>query len=690
MPKEGTQQNLQQVLKELEELPTDVKTLVLLFSSSFSEIEPSLRIAKQIAFLRDTRKIHVTAYIDSILVGPMALIPFTADTIVTTNRVTWGMALKGQTIQNQELVRGIVSSYISADNPIRKDSYLRLLFLMTDMIETHNKDISQDGKLVTQHDLISYDGIEISKNTSSFTSGSVPGENGNTSLGQTDLISSESSFSKISLSNESTIGRIYIGPKSGMISQSTLIYVKAAFDHFIKTRPSCVILELDTPGGEVFAAEKIAEILKSLDVNYGIPVIAYINNWAISAGAMLAYSCRYIITEPDGTMGAATPVTMTDEGMKPTDEKMISALRADFANKAAFFGRNPLIAEAMVDPDLVLVERNGAIIKLSNDSDIQKQTFGESGDRIITTKGKLLTLTSGDMMDYGVAQIVLPKEVTRNLGDTSVQESFLIDCQYFTAYPRVPIETFEMDYKTRFVAFVSSPYITSMLVFALMVCIYLEISTPGIAVPGLVAAVSFFLLLVSSNAQESIMWFEPIVAIFGLMLIMFEIFVFPTMGFMFAIGILFMIGGTLLMIIPSLHEVFPLFSTSSSSDTLHYSFGALHALHLLSMISIAIVSAFLVIFYLLKYDIRPTFLSRFHLILDAVSPPPPQEYDQKLETGIRIGDEAITLSSLRPAGKIEKNGHIFDAMSTGEFIEKGEKVRVVEIRGNVISVETIM
>ena len=97
------------------------------------------------------------------------------------------------------------------------------------------------------------------------------------------------------------IGHIYIGGHDTHISQGTYIYVKNALDYYKeKVHPAFIILELDTPGGEVFPAQKISDILKELDTNYGIPVVAYINNWAISAGAMLAYSCRYIATVKDG------------------------------------------------------------------------------------------------------------------------------------------------------------------------------------------------------------------------------------------------------------------------------------------------------------------------------------------------------------------------------------------------------
>ena len=109
-------------------------------------------------------------------------------------------------------------------------------------------------------------------------------------------------------------------------------------DHFKETKPIFVILELNTPGGEVFAAQNISDALKELDTQYQIPVVCFINNWAISAGAMLAYSCRYITVVKDASMGAAAPVIASETGeMKEASEKINSALRTDFANRAAFF-----------------------------------------------------------------------------------------------------------------------------------------------------------------------------------------------------------------------------------------------------------------------------------------------------------------------------------------------------------------
>ena len=122
----------------------------------------------------------------------------------------------------------------------------------------------------------------------------------------------------IHTTGENTIGRIVVGDHSKEINQSTWLYVKKALDYYKKNKPLFVILELNTPGGEVFAAQNISDGLKELDTQFDIPVVAYIDNWAISAGAMLAYSCRYILVAKDGSMGAAEPVFNDGDGSLTT------------------------------------------------------------------------------------------------------------------------------------------------------------------------------------------------------------------------------------------------------------------------------------------------------------------------------------------------------------------------------------
>jgi len=54
-----------------------------------------------------------------------------------------------------------------------------------------------------------------------------------------------------------------------------------------------------------------------------------------------------------------------------------------------------------------------------------------------------------------------------------------------------------------------------------------------------------------------------------------------------------------------------------------------------------------------------------------------------------LGKEAKVLTALRPAGTILLDGKRLDAVSNGTIIDAGEQVRVIEVQGNRIVVETL-
>lgn len=67
--------------------------------------------------------------------------------------------------------------------------------------------------------------------------------------------------------------------------------------------------------------------------------------------------------------------------------------------------------------------------------------------------------------------------------------------------------------------------------------------------------------------------------------------------------------------------------------------------------------------------------------------------DSKVNEGImasvQIGDEGITVSTLRPIGKAEFNSKTFEVKTSGNYIERGEKVRITQIESHQIVVEPI-
>ena len=123
---------------------------------------------------------------------------------------------------------------------------------------------------------------------------------------------------------------------------------------------AAIILDLDTPGGRIDAAERIADAVRASR----IPVYAFVNPRAYSAGALIALATNGIYMRTGAVLGAATPVD--GEGTK-LPEKYVSAMRGEFRALAEARGLDPKIAEAMVDENVGvagLAER-GQLVTLS-------------------------------------------------------------------------------------------------------------------------------------------------------------------------------------------------------------------------------------------------------------------------------------------------------------------------------------
>jgi len=115
----------------------------------------------------------------------------------------------------------------------------------------------------------------------------------------------------------------------------------------IELNADYVILHLNTYGGAVDAADSMRTAL----LNSPIPSIAFIDNQAASAGALISIACDSIYMRRGGSIGAATVVNQTGEVMP---DKYQSFMRAMMRATAEVNGRDPKVAESMVDATNVL------------------------------------------------------------------------------------------------------------------------------------------------------------------------------------------------------------------------------------------------------------------------------------------------------------------------------------------------
>lgn len=685
-----SQDRLEQASQQLDVIAKgSTRSITLIVHSTSGDLPAALDFATQLARWKVDHQGQIEVYIDESALGPSALFPFVADKLTSGFGVTWGdipYAAEGIMPINQLRSRLFT---IMGESKVKSPLWQELAEAMIDPVRPfnalHGAENRPGERLILntqQMQALKLIGQPIDKDQFFSDQGYVflapPIQNEIRDRCAEKLLGRI----KVTPGVEPTVGYIKIDDRTSGINAATWLYVRAALEHYKKTRPLFVLVELNTPGGEVYSAQQISDALKELDTQEEIPVVVYINNWAISAGAMIAYSARVITTSKDGSMGAAEPVIVGAEGkMETASEKINSALRTDFANRARFYGRDPVLAEGMVDKDPLIVLRHGKIIKLNNETDLRKN--GPEADVVIKPKGKLLTLDAQGQVRYGVADCIIEPVKTESItgveeesGKWSIKKHPLFSHSFFSSLPsETKIDAFYPDWRLRFFAFLARPEVSSLLLMMLMLGIYMEFSSPGAALPGSVAIISFILIALSSYAHEASRILEYILIFGGLSLVLLEIFVLPTWGLLAAAGGLALIVGLFGLMLPGFRSI----SFDPQSHTWNPA-GEVFMERLWWLLGALLGSVVLMV--LLWRYLAPKIALWSTLVLTGE-----QESSKGFYAGLdpatlpKVGTKGKVLSTMRPAGRVYIDGKPWDAVSTGGFIEEGEPIVVLRIEG---------
>ena len=273
----------------------------------------------------------------------------------------------------------------------------------------------------------------------------------------------------------------------GEIGRGTVSFLRRGLSEAEAAGAAAAVIEFATPGGYLDAATSCRDLI----LGAGVPAIAYVNREAYSAGALLALACERIYFAPGGVMGAATPVYFDQSGeMRTATEKTMSAVRALFRATAEERGRDPDVAEAMVDPDLEvpgLVER-----------------------------GKLLTLTARSAAEWGYSdgEAATVREVLdrAGLGGAAVRE-------------------FQPRWVDSAVATLTSPGLAALLIVVAIVGLLWELLTPGFGVPGALGLGALALFFWAHALVGLAGWESVVLLVAGVVAIILEVVVFTATDF---------------------------------------------------------------------------------------------------------------------------------------------------------------
>jgi len=499
------------------------------------------------------------------------------------------------------------------------------------------------------------------------------------------LVTPDGWFRRVEVEKPKQAGQACVIPIHDVIVGPTYEAIRRKVIPIRARKDRLVIFDIDTPGGDGNAMAKIIRLI--MEDLKDVYTIAYVNPDALSAGALISVACNEIVMSPTGRIGAAMPIFSSPTGgLVKLPEKIRGKFEsAQLAGARVMAKRNGYdvdLIEGMITIDLaiwLIRHRGTGELKIVEASDwygkvagvppgkrpttVPAEPAGAEWEYVRTIAGptKVVTLTTDEAVSYGLAtrQIASMDELAAQL-DVTGEPVILTD----TALERL-------------VAFLNSPIVTTILLFLGGLALYAEFHTPGFGVPGAVAILCFAILFGSRYLTGLAQVWEIALFLLGVGLLLVEAFVTPGFGLPGIAGIICCIAGLLAMFIPNALDEFPRPSTDLDWELFSKGLFATGVGFIAALIGAAVLS---------KYLPRLSVATGFVLApADRAARPPVSEASPVQR--IAPGDLGRVEGPCRPVGKVRFGSDLLDAVTEGDVIEVGAKVRVVRRDGNRIVVE---
>ncbi|MBI2193795.1 MAG: hypothetical protein HYU36_17605, partial [Planctomycetes bacterium] len=460
---------------------------------------------------------------------------------------------------------------------------------------------------------------------------------------------------------------IPIRDDGNMVDMSLAGFVRRKVLEAKAEKVDVIVFEIETWGGRVDSADLITGYVSGADP---IPTVALVTEKAVSAGALIAMSCKSIYMVKGTMIGSCLPIQI---GQKytgdPQDRKMVSAIRGQIKALAQKNGHPDRIAEKMVDPDPELLEcRVDGQTRLFFDSEIEaekRQAREEKHQfevvRTLARRGEILNFTAEDAEHYGLSAATLPAESDLWPALQLTQPALL---RYTMSWPE------------RVARVIGSPYVCVPLMAIGFIALMIELVTPGFGIPGTVGLLCLGLGLWAQYIVGNANPYEILLFLLGFILIVIELLALPGFGVIGIVGIICVALSIFLAYVPDAYYYDPSFGERPWRITiLNQALGAFAVIVLGS-----IGGLFLAARYLPNFRVFNRIAVTTELRTDVPGAPP-----DSVRVAL-IGKTAETITPLRPAGTARLDGELYDVTSDGDYIDSGQKVQIVRIEGNKIIV----
>ena len=455
---------------------------------------------------------------------------------------------------------------------------------------------------------------------------------------------------------ESTEAGVTLLKIDGPLDIGALSLVRRATEGALE-RGDRLVLEMNTPGGEIELMWKLARALGRAS-DEGLLTVTWVNDQALSAGALIAMACDRIYMRSRATIGSATAITVGPLGAQPISEdeavmeKFNSSFRSQFRGWAEEHGRSGVMAEAMVDAEIAVrqVRVDGELRIIS---DKERDDLISSGEkfqlvRTVVQRGELLNLTGTEAFELefidGLAESL--DEVYERIGMPGV----------------IPTEVVRQR-SEELASWLDG--LLPVLFIGGLIFAFLEIKAPGFGVPGVLSIVCFALLLFGRYMVGLADIPHIIVVSVGVILIATEIFLVPGTLWAGILGGICIIGGLIWANLgPGYGLEYPLDRELALDSAFNTLLWAALAATLMMIVS--------------KFLPKTSLFNRMALEPGGTSF---GDAGGHSAPAVALGSRGQVLTELRPVGKVGLDGQLeeFEATWPGGLLEVGTRVAVTRV-----------
>src|SRR5581483_10445030 len=255
-----------------------------------------------------------------------------------------------------------------------------------------------------------------------------------------------------------TAPRVHLVRIDGAITPAVVDFLRDSLAHAERERAAALVVEIDTPGGLLTSTRTIVQDL----LGARVPVISYVapsGAGAASAGVFIVMAANVAAMAPGTNIGASTPVEGSGGDIPGAMGRKVKSFTASFAKAIA--------------------ERRGRNVEWA-----------------VRAVRRAVSVTDREALEVGVIDLVAA-DVPDLLAQANGREVEVAGEKRTLDVAGATVVKGDMSVRQRVFAFLADPNVAYLFMLAGLLGLYLELSHPGVLLPGIVGGICLLIALAS-------------------------------------------------------------------------------------------------------------------------------------------------------------------------------------------------